>query len=241
MKWDYSGSNDQPASERTKRHLNGVLLAGQWWPTEKRNLDSLSPLINWKKLPELEPFDPLTGCAHGGGTHNIFRRRLVCHMICLQTMKPNFSICIKREHLLSIYLQPNTRIWYHEISNLAQKRAKKAEMSLCTCGISIEPSHQMNVDESSEFWHLDKLNIVDGSSLRWWWSYTINSYGFNPNCYDLKSNYWLFEEKIPHAQIMLFSEGSNSDNFVFIVDEERERGSKYHKKCVIIGPPMKGH
>ena len=28
-------------------------------------------------------------------------------------------------------------------------------MSLCTCGISIEPSHQMDVDESSELWHLD--------------------------------------------------------------------------------------
>ena len=39
-------------------------------------------------------------------------------------------------------------------------------MSLCACGISIEPSHRMDVDESSEFWHLDKLNIVDGSSLR---------------------------------------------------------------------------
>ena len=39
-------------------------------------------------------------------------------------------------------------------------------MSLCKCGISIEPSHRMDVDESSEFWHLDKLNIVDGSSLR---------------------------------------------------------------------------
>ena len=32
----------------------------------------------------------------------------------------------------------------------------------------------------------------------------------------------IFEEKIPHMQIKLFSEGSNSDNFVFIVDEERE-------------------
>ena len=80
----------------------------------------------------------------------------------------------------------------------------------------------MDVDESSEFWHLDKLNIVDGSSLRWRWSYTINSYDFNLNCYDFKSNYWLFEEKITHAQIKLFSEESNSDNFVFIVDEERE-------------------
>ena len=80
----------------------------------------------------------------------------------------------------------------------------------------------MDVDESSEFWHLDKLNIVDGSSLRWILSYTINSYDFNSNCYDFKSNYWLFEEKNPIAQITLFSEGSNSDNFVFIVDEERE-------------------
>ena len=87
-------------------------------------------------------------------THNIFRSR---H--CLQTMKLNLSTCIEREHLLSIYLHPNTRIWYHEISNLAQLRAKKAEMSLCTCGISIEPSRRMDVDESSEFWHLDKLNM----------------------------------------------------------------------------------
>ena len=31
------------------------------------------------------------------------------------------------------------------------------------------------------------------------------------------------KKKIPQAQIKLFSEGSNSDNFVFIVDEERER------------------
>ena len=68
------------------------------------------PSSTEKKLPELEPFDPLTGCAHGGGTHNIFRRRLVCHIICLQTMKPNLSTCIKREHLLSIYLHPNTRV-----------------------------------------------------------------------------------------------------------------------------------
>ena len=30
------------------------------------------------------------------------------------------------------------------------------------------------------------------------------------------------KKKITHAQIKLFSEGSNSDNFVFIVDEERE-------------------
>ena len=138
---------------------------------------------SWSRLT------PYTGCVHGGGTHNIFRRRLVCHMICLQTMKPNLSTCIKREHLLSIYLHPDTRILYHEISNLAQERKKKAEMSLCKCGISIEPSHGMDVDESSEFWHLDKINIVDGSSLRCRWSYTINSYDFNPNCYDFNSNY----------------------------------------------------
>ena len=49
---------------------------------------------------------------------------------------------------------------------LSTIESKKAEMSLCTCGISTEPSHRMDVDESSEFWHLDKLNIVDGSSLR---------------------------------------------------------------------------
>ena len=66
----------------------------------------------------------------------------------------------------------------------------------------------MNVDKSSEFWHLDKLNILDDSSLIWRWSYTIYSYDFN-------SNYWQFEEKSPACAI----QGSSSDNF-FIVDEE---------------------
>ena len=37
-----------------------------------------------------------------------------------------------------------------------------------------------------------------------------------------------------------FSEGSKSDNFVFIVDEEREDPNTI-KKCVIIGPPAKRH
>ena len=57
-----------------------------------------------KKLPELEPFDPLTGCVHGGGTHNIFIRWLVCHMICLQTMKPNLSTCIKIGNTLLAFI-----------------------------------------------------------------------------------------------------------------------------------------
>ena len=35
------------------------------------------------------------------------------------------------------------------------------------------------------------------------------------------------KKKVQHAQIKIFSEGSNSDNF-FKVDEERERGAKYH-------------
>ena len=35
------------------------------------------------------------------------------------------------------------------------------------------------------------------------------------------------KKKVQHAQIKIFSEGSNSDNF-FKVDEERERGAKCH-------------
>ena len=40
-------------------------------------------------------------------------------------------------------------------------------------------------------------------------------------CNDFNSNYRQFEEKVQHAQIKIFSEGSNSAIF-FIVDEERE-------------------
>ena len=40
----------------------------------------------------------------GGGTHNIFRRWLVCHMNCLQTMKPNLSTCIKIGNTLLAFI-----------------------------------------------------------------------------------------------------------------------------------------
>ena len=104
----------------------------------------------------------------------------------------------------------------------------------------IEPSHRMDVDESSEFWHIDKLNIVDGSSLRYRWSYTINSYDFNSNSYDFNSNYWQFEEeKSSMRRSSFFQSGPTLTTFFY--SWWGERGFKYHKKCIIIGPPARRH
>ena len=84
------------------------------------------------------------------------------------------------------------------------------------------PDRRRRPCENSEFWHLDKLNILDGSSLRWRWSYTTNSYEYNSNCYDFNSNYWQFEEKkSPMRRSSFFQRGPTLTTF-YIVDEERE-------------------
>ena len=95
-------------------------------------------------------------------------------------------------------------------------------MRLCKCVISIEPSHRMDVDESSKFWHLDKLNIVDSSSLRCRWSYNINSYDFNSNCNVFNSNYLQFEEEKSSMRRSSFFQSGPTLTTIFIVDEERE-------------------
>ena len=82
-------------------------------------------------------------------------------------MKPNLSACIKKKYVrdkmhLTFKYHPDTTIFFHEICNFTHLRAQKVQTSLCTCRISIEPSQRMDVDESSDFCHLDRLNIGDG-------------------------------------------------------------------------------
>ena len=48
-----------PAKGHNAIYLNGVSLAGRWWPTEKKYLDSLSPLINWKSCQSWSRLTPL--------------------------------------------------------------------------------------------------------------------------------------------------------------------------------------
>ena len=54
---------------------NAIQMAFRWRTHDgplKKGIWILSlPSSTEKKLRELEPFDPLTGCVHGGGTHNI--------------------------------------------------------------------------------------------------------------------------------------------------------------------------
>ena len=79
----------------TKCHLNGVSLAGQWWPAFN-GIWITSPLTNWKKGPQKvgPPLKKLSGSAHVLWSHSSFMRHK--NVSCLQLLLSSVDILYKQ-------------------------------------------------------------------------------------------------------------------------------------------------